>query len=75
MSPYFQAPPLKPGREAAGFPFQESSNLWALLSQPAASGELWGMHTSNTLGRGRELTRAEVGWSPAKNSEWYSYQN
>lgn len=71
---YFQAPPLKRRREAAGFPFQESSNLWALQSQPAA-GELWGTCTSNTLGKGGELTLVEVGWSPAKNSEWYSYQN
>lgn len=47
---YFQTPPLKPGRTAAGFPFQESSNLWALQSQPAAY-ELWGMCTSNTLGK------------------------
>lgn len=41
MNLYFQTPPLNPGRTAAGFPFQESSNLRALQSQPAAqnSGE------------------------------------
>lgn len=39
----FQTPPLKPGRTAAGFPLQESSNLWALQSQPAAS-ELGNVH-------------------------------
>lgn len=75
MSLYFQAPPLKSGREAAGFPLQESSNLWALQSLPAAQGELWGACTSNTLGKEGNPSRAEVGWSPAKNSEWYSYQN
>lgn len=36
MSLYFQAQPLKLGREAAGLPLQERSNLWALRGQPAA---------------------------------------
>lgn len=58
MSLYFQTPPLKPGRTAAGFPFQESSNLWALQ-------ELWGMCTSNTLGK-QGANRVAVGWFSAR---------
>lgn len=70
---YFQTPPLKPGRTAAGFPFQESSNLWAPQSQPAAY-ELWGMCTSHTLGKQGSQPVAG-GWSPAKNFQWLSYQS
>lgn len=56
---YFQAPPLKPRREAAGFRGR-SSNLWPLQSQPAAQGELWGMHTSNELAKGGGTNWVEV---------------
>lgn len=69
---YFQALPLKPRREAAGFPLQESSNLWALQLHMENSGEH--AHPTRWEKKGKP-TRREVSWSPAKNSEWYSYQN
>lgn len=69
---YFQTPPLNPGRTAAGSPFQESSNLWAPQSQPAAwnSGEC-AHQTAGSAGS----QPGSSGWSPAKNFQWRSYQN
>lgn len=65
--PLFSNPAPDPGRTAAGFPLQESSNLGAPQSQPAAR-ELWGLCPSNTRGeQGRQ--RGAVAGPPPRTSD------
>lgn len=72
---YFQTQPLKPGREAAEYPI--AGELQSLgTTEPTSCVRNSGEHAHQTPWKKEgKPTQEEVNWSPAKNSEWYSYQN